>query len=414
MPTPVHCCGFECGTTRVDDSGGTSTHLFLSGTGSISTTTVRTGSRSGRLNPTAATAYFASGQFTGSNYYVARAYVRFATLPSATTEILTATYVPEAGAYFNASDNKIYAGSGTASLGASGVSVTTGVWYRIDVGVDAHTNPWTIDVQVDGVACGRQTRAASATTYTFANVGFRATACTADMFIDDWITSQTIADYPIGAGYVNHFVPTSDGTHNIAGTGDFQRTLTGTDILNATTTAFQLVDEVPLEATVTDWINMVAPPNATDYVECVFGPAPGISTPTTAPRAVEVICGINQAGTGTGNMEIRLNDNGTTNTFYTATGVAGVAVASGQIFKRKHYPTAPTGGAWTVVSGAGNFNNLKIRFGSPAAVDANPDQYFGCAMVEAEFQEVANNFLYFLPAKFLRKRLTQSQRQRRL
>jgi hypothetical protein len=186
---------------------------------------------------------------------------------------------------------------------------------------------------------------------------------------------------------LNHFVPTSDGTHNIAGAADFERTLTGTDILNATTTAYQLVDDVPLESGASvDWINMVAPPNATDYVECIFGPASGISTPTAGPRAVEVIAGIHQAGTGTGNMEIRMNDNGTNNVLYTATAVAGI---SNVAYKRKHYGTnIANGGAWTI-SGAGNFNNLRVRFGSPAAVDANPDQYFDCIMIEAEFAEVS-------------------------
>jgi hypothetical protein len=142
-------------------------------------------------------------------------------------------------------------------------------------------------------------------------------------------------------------------------------------------------------ATMTEWINMLAPINATDYVECIFGPAPGISTPTTAPRAVEVICGINQAGTGAGNMEIRLNDNGTTDVVYTATGVAGIVVATGQQFKRKHYAAGPAG-AWVIGGGGnGDFTDLRIRFGSPAALDVNPDQYFGCAMIEAEFAEGA-------------------------
>jgi hypothetical protein len=101
---------------------------------------------------------------------------------------------------------------------------------------------------------------------------------------------------------------------------------------------------------------------------------------------VEVIAGIHQATTATGNMEIRINDNGTMNVLYTATTVAGVTAVA---YKRKHYAVnIANGGAWTVVSGAGNFNNLRVRFGSPAVLDVVPDQYFDCIMVEAEFAAV--------------------------
>jgi hypothetical protein len=293
---------------------------------------------------------------------------------------------------FKQSDGKIYAAVAT-TLGASGVAVTTGTWYRLDFDFNFTTSTNVCDVQVDGAACGQASATGLGAGQNQFLIGVVGSGTrTADAFFDDIVLSVTAADYPIGAGYVNHFVPTADGTHNIAGTGDFQRTLTGTDILNATTTAYQLIDDVPMEASAVDWQNMVAPPNATDYVECIFGPAPTIATPTVGPRAVEVIGGINQAGTGNGNMEIRINDNGTTDAMYSATGVAGVAVASGVVFKRKHYATAIAGGgAWGVAAGNGNFNNLRVRFGSPAAVDANPDQYLVSMMIEAEFLQVTGD-----------------------
>jgi len=313
--------------------------------------------------------------------HVFRFKVKWTTLPNADAAIGILGAGP--GVWFNPSDNKIYAGTGSGTYGATGVSVTTGVTYYIDVKVDTSANPWLVDAQVNGSACGQKSLATAAnTTAQSLFIGADGNTNTSDALFDDVAWSNTSADYPIGNGVVNLFTVVSDGTHNIAGTGDFQRTLTGTDILNATTTAFQLVDDVPLETSVGDFINMVAPPNATDYVECVFGPASGVSTPTQGPRGVEVIAAIHQAGTGAGSMEIRLNDNGTTNAVYSASGVAGVTSLA---YKRKHYATAPTGGAWTVVSGAGNFNNLKVRFGSPGSVDANPDQFFDSIMIEAEF-----------------------------
>lgn len=385
--TAVFVCGFECGV-----KGTNGEHWISTAANSFNTSTVRSGARSFEMSGTASTSIQGTSvALTASNKWVLRAYIRFATLPDVDFGILgvnTVASTPLAGAVFKQSDSKIYAGSSaSAAFGATGVSVTTGVWYKIDVSIDASANPWLVDVKVDGTACGQYSRAVASASPTLIILGDPGTSATADFFADDLIASNTLANYPITAGYVNHFIPTTDGTHNVAGAGDFQRTLTGTDILNATTTAFQLIDDVPLESgSSVDWINIVAPPNATDYVEWVFGPASGISTPTTAPRAVEVLAAIHQAGTGTGNMAILLNDNGTTGTIYTATTVAGSTTV---VYKRAMFTDPPSAAsAWTL-SGNGNFNNLKGRFGSPAAVDANPDQYLDCIMLEAEFETVA-------------------------
>jgi hypothetical protein len=273
----------------------------------------------------------------------------------------------------------------TIQLGTGGISVTTGTWYFVDVRVNASANPHTIDIQVNGVAATQQTFATAAQTSSAIALGSRnSITVTQDAFFDDVIISNTVADYPIGNGFVNHFVLTTDTLHNVAGANDFERTLTGTDILNTTTDSYLLVDEIPFEEnTPTDFINMVVPPNATDYTQNKFGPAPGINTPTTAPRAVEAMVAIAQAGTGNGNMHIRLNDIGTEGTIYTATTVAGTV---GCTYKRAHFATQPSGGAWTV----SNFNIIKIRFGSPGAVDANPDQYFVNAVIEAEFAPLSS------------------------
>lgn len=393
--TPVFCCGFECGVSSTAGS-----HWDNSTEATFSTSTVRSGARSLRMNLTASSATMGSNYGVpvafGGTAGVLRGYIRFTTLPDTNFPLLLLTTgsTHQVGLVYQSSDGKLYAGrdnNGTLTVGASGFTPVTGQWYQVDIRVNVAANPWLVDVQIDGTALGQASIALAASTISIIRCGRNYSGVhttTVDCFIDDILMSSTLADYPLGPGYVNHFVPTADGAHNIAGTADFRRTLTATDILNSTTDAHLLVDEVPLEATVTDWINMIAPPNATDYVECIFGPAPGIEVPVVGPRTVEVICGINQAGTGAGNMEIRLNDNGSMGTIYTATGVAGVAVATGQQFKRAHFADPPSAAsAWNVNNDGGNgdFRDLRIRFGSPAALDVNPDQYFGCAMIEAEF-----------------------------
>lgn len=317
---------------------------------------------------------------------VARFYIQFATLPDIDTLLANMAGGNGIGVGFKVSDNTIRPASNVTGpvFGATGVVVTTGVWYRIDVRVDVSANPWLVDVQVDGVATTQHTVATSPglTSLTLCTT----VVGTADMFFDDVLVSNTFADYPLGAGYVNHFVPTADGTHNVAGAADFRRGDTTTDILNSTTNAYLLVDDVPLDDTTPDaddHIRIVAPANNTDYVELVFGPAPGISTPTTGPRSVEVICEVFAAGTGLSDEIIKLNDNGTVDNIYDGTQVAGVTTGT---YKRKHYATPPTGGSWVVGGGGnGDFNDLRLRYGY--ATDANPDKSLMCAMIEAEFAE---------------------------
>lgn len=381
--TPVFCCGFECGV-----AGSVGQHLNIeAGTAAFSTTTVRSGSRSLRANPTAGGSSILLNTGITSSVLVCRFYVYIATMPASGRGVsLFSSTMPSfavGAAFLNGNDNKIYARQNNIN-GSSGVSVTTGTWYRIDFKHNLTANPILLDVSVDGVSAGQSSYSVAATTSDIQRVLVNSTASmTYDIFIDDLIISNTLADYPIGAGYVNHFVPTSDGTHVISGANDFERTLTGIDIINSTTTAYQLIDDVPLESgSGVDWINMVAPASVNDYVECIYGPAPGISIPTTSPRAVEIIMGMHQAGTGIGSIAFILMNNAVTigEVIYGSDVHVGTTSI---IYKRKQLATL-AGTPWAVAG----FNGARIRFGSYIAVDANPDQYFDCTMIEAEFAPI--------------------------
>lgn len=374
--TPVWTCGFECGIFNTTGSHWTQSH----GLPAYSTATVRSGARSLRINPSATTSDATSMTLASASHWVIRCYIYFATLPNATIPLVTAG--SQSGLYFVSSDNSIRCGLNTSTVAASGVVVTTGQWYRLDVDVDGGVNT---NGRVDGVDL-LDSPFGGGSPYTTMKLGSDA-AVTCDMFFDDVIVSETGADYPIAGGYVNHFIPTSDGTHSGLTTSDFGRTLTGTDILNSTTDSYLLLDDVPLESgSSVDWINMLAPVAST-YVENVFGPASGISTPTVAPRMASIIIGIHAAGTGAYNAEWLLNDNGSTSAIFTASAVAGVTTVIYKTLNLADPPSAAS--AWTL-SGNGNFNNIRVRFGPTSSVDANPDVYFDCAMIEAEFAEVSN------------------------
>lgn len=312
---------------------------------------------------------------------VERFYIRFATLPSADTPLATCQdlVAPDGPCVrFQQSDSKIYAAVGS-TLGATGVSVTTGQWYRIDVDFNVQTGGSDLcDVKVDGTSCGQATATGAAAGDTVLTLGVTS-ICTADVYYDDMLLSLTAADYPIGAGYIKSYIPDADGSHNVAGANDFERSATGTDITNATTDAFQLINDRPIKSgTLTEYINGIAPPNATDYVEWQYED----SAESVAPRAVEAILTLSDAATSGANactITLRESGGGTSADIFTGdTNAPGAGTA---VFKRAHFATVPgTATAWDTTK----FNALRSRF---LVSDAAPDPWVGSAMLEAEFPD---------------------------
>lgn len=385
MTTPVFCCGVECGQQA--SISGVGQHWTLNGTGSISTGTVRNGARSLRLNPTAGLADSATPALTSSSLWVARVAIRFTTLPGANADLITIGDGVVGGVAFKQSDSSLYPCSvsgGVITFGAGGFAVTTGAWYVVDLKYDGTAN--TMDVQVNATPLTQHSNAALTGARTVIHLGNTIATGTYDVFFDDILVSQTSADYPIGDGYVNHFVPTSDGTHTATTTTIVKGTIaapTAGGNVAGSTDVFNWVNGVPLLGGATDNTRLVNHQTAasTLYAEVIFGPAPGISTPTTGPRAVEVITADREATTATGDFSVKLNDNGTESVVIARGVVAGVITDR---YATKQFATAPsTGVAWTST----RFNALRVRFGY--ASDATPDQYWRGVMVEAEFAAVA-------------------------
>lgn len=376
--TPVFTCGAECGVSGT--TGGQ--HWQFGAAASFNTTIKRNGNRAIRLNGSAVTTNWATSgsTFTAGNITVIRGYFYATTLPTTSANLISA-YQGEAGAWFNSADSKIYAGYIGANFGATGITVTTATWYLIDIKVNASTNPWTIDVSVDGVSCGQKTRAVAAASGGFLLGSDQGETTTMDVYFDDILVSQTAADYPIGAGHTLGFVPASDGSHTSTTTHTVKGTAAaptaGGSITSATTDAFNWVNGRPIGGGATDATRLINAQTAasTEYIEV------GIeqTTETTAPRAVEFLVVDQQATTAVGDMHIKVNDNGTETVVLDRTASAGVITDR---YTTKQFATMPTGGAaWTLV----RFKALKIRFGYSS--DATPDQYWRGAMVEAEFTD---------------------------
>jgi hypothetical protein len=381
MATYNICCGFECGTFGEGNlpphiNGGTISNV------DFDTGTVRSGARSLKVTLVSGQTSRAQSRIT-IGQQVVRVYVRFESLPDASCYVCHSQATGNDGCYFDSSDSKLYARSGTTQ-GATGFGpVTTDVWYRLDLSISTQQNPHTTKLQVDGTAVSDAVDARASATGPF-NLGTNAShsATSGVFYFDDWLQSSQLADYPLGAGYINHFVPIADGTHNTEDAANAYEFGDGVDIVDATTTSYTMVDDVPMPSSgSTDRIQYR--PNTgvnTRYVEHIFGPAPGISVPTEAPlTAIVMVCG-EEAGTQGNDSTWKIVDDGT-EVVIEARANSGVTTLR---YYSVHFNTMPKdSAAWTVA----RFNALRHRWGYVS--DANPDVYFESAMIEAAFAEAA-------------------------
>ncbi len=376
----VLCCGFECGLAHWTQTQGT-TNIVTSGQ--------RSGARAAQFVRSASTQVFVScaTSFTGG-VLVLRAWIYYDVIPDAPCGALG---IDISGVHcgiklFFQDSTPRFRTACNLGLGGFGGSpeIISGQWYALDLIVNTSANPWTVNAAVNGAPLLEASSATAADTTAMTPIVGLITGgnITATMIADDIQVSTTRGDFPLRDGGIYGFVPVSDGTHNIAGTDDFERGNTATDILNATTTAYQLVDDVPLPSGAVDeadcW-RAVAPVNATDYVESVFGLIPGSPTPSGDPFFVEAICVHHQIATGAGSFDVFLNDNGTTGTIVSVSAQAGVTTYRAA---RAHFALAPTGGPWRNAIGPGNLFNTRVRF---RCGDANPDQCLDAVMLEAGF-----------------------------
>jgi hypothetical protein len=308
----------------------------------------------------------------------------------------------DCGLRFNQSDSKIYTTSNGSTLGSTGITVTTGRWYRLDLKIDISSNPWIIDGMVDGFPLAQVTNAVAANTDTQITFGDNGSVFpTVNWNIDDVIINSQLDNYPIGPGYVKGYVPNADGTHTATGTNIVKGTIAtpvGAAITGATTDANDWVDGVPLlggAADNTRLINQQAVA-AGEYVEVLIAD----TVERTPPRAVQIISADRQAATTAGSMEVRVVQLSSspigeaTITYY--------SVSTGTItdkYTTLQLPQPPGGiGNWTIDL----FNALRARFGYSG--DATPDQYWRGIMVEAEYPEVARP-VFQRPTRIIRKKV---------
>lgn len=375
----VFCCGFECGVFG--------SHWTLNVAGAeFNTSTFRSGLRSLRLNPSAASSLVYKQVEAGVRIRTMRFYLRVTTAPNVDYQVVGMS--PALGDFwglgYKASDGKFYA-LGATTYGATGVTLTTGVQHQVDIKINKSANPALVDVMIDGLPLGQSSHAIAAADVNYINIGLNGNA-TCDMYIDDLIVTNGLNDYPIGPGHIISLVPGSDGTHTATGTNVVKGTVAaptgGGAITSATTDAFNRVNARPIGGGVADSTFLINQQTiaALEYAEVITEP----STEPNIPRAVEILVADRQASTAVGSMEIRTVQKITTpNGEVTVVNLIAVAgqVTDKYTTKQLGY-LAPGGVPWTVAI----VKDLRHRFGY--SIDATPDQYWRGVIVEAEYADL--------------------------
>lgn len=356
----------------------------VTGTPSIVTTGQRSGSRAMQINPSAATEFVS---YNTAATIVSMAFaINFTTLPTVTGAVIARMRNTNGNLIIDwnntTSQIRIKAGTGTAVSG--GPTITTATWYRVVLEYDCSTGTasarCTIDNGTEFSATGTQASLA------LTDVSLGATsASTYDATYDDFLCSITDGDYEQVVTWTNweilSAIPTSDGTHNITTSGDFD-SFTTTAFSNSTTNGNTFIGHRPLQAANTaEQVIRQDLGATTNYMEVLFeNPAnthPNVGGVQTHGGHVEA----SATGNSLGEIRLMLSDSTVVSTTGSIDVIDSTEDPGTTVTGRKRAAIAPAGG-WdeTKVDG------LKARIGF---ADNAPDVNFIDLMIQVVYYATA-------------------------
>jgi hypothetical protein len=229
--------GFELNSITTDMEWST-----VSGTASIVTSPVRSGTFAGRTNPTAGTGFFRYHPYAADQNIAGflRPYLYVAGLPAANTTVvrfLDALNNPTAQLRLTASGTLILLTAGGTQIGSASPALSVGTQYRLELGCNATTATGTLAARVDGTqfAAGNNSIQGSWSRFLVGPV----VSATCDLIWDDVALnddSGSVQNSWPGPGRVIHLVPSGTGDAN-----GWSNTANGA----GSSTNWQLVDDVP-------------------------------------------------------------------------------------------------------------------------------------------------------------------------
>lgn len=384
-------CGAECGIITAGASTGFRHWYGSSGSPAISTTTVRSGSKSYQFDAAATTPYLTYTLPASQSVVYGRLYVRLTNATPASNILV----FHASGAGYNL-DLRLSTGgvlqmtvnNGTATQ--NGPTLSNDTWYGVEFEMDGSANPAVVRWRTwaSGSGWTSQTNvshAIAATTFSNISVGiFSGPTSGTSLFIDDLIIGSgttTGDDYSTSTskgGSVLRYRPTSDGAHSSFTTGDFQYN-GSVNIANTATDVYTYVDDDD-QSSMSDYISQTVA-GAGKYVRLAFA---NESTETDC-RAVMVLMNANSAGAGANETHLRVSDDGASWTnIWGDWSTTGLDVAYNTSFANwiNVLTTKPTGGAWTQSA----VNSLEAQWGN--SDDVAPAPLLHSLSLEVAWNEV--------------------------
>jgi hypothetical protein len=248
MATILLLDGFEHGRST---SGAAGVYDSITGSVSSQTTPVRTGVRSIAIAAGGAAANLQYNLAAGNRIVTQAVYFRFVTLPTADARIMEFNNASGNGnVWFSNATDQVGLSIGGGAITVGGPTLVVDTWYRLVVEYDTSTGTYSIKARVDNGTEFSTTSAIAAADQSAVRLGTNG-AHTVTCYYDDYVISVTDGDYEDIGGWTSHeiesLIPSSDGTHNITTSGDFD-SFTGTAFSNSTTNGFSFIDHRPLQA----------------------------------------------------------------------------------------------------------------------------------------------------------------------
>lgn len=378
MSTPIFLTGFEYGSTPTQNGSGLAENV--TGTPTLVTSPVHSGVYAMKLTLDGATAQYMRMPITGTPQIgVVRFYLRLNAVASAAWPIASFHFLTAAGSgNFEITTGRVLRATIGAGAAQTGPTLTLDQWYCVEGRMNITGTTWTLDWRVDGVDYTQATLSGQATTDSI--IYFRFGSSTASLntgvcFFDDYIYSETSADYPFGPGKTAIIVPVADGTH-VAGT-NIMEDQAGADI--GVVTAWNLIDDIPM-STATTYIRQLAIGTG-NYAEILFG---DIQRNDIIVIAAMAVLAYTSETTSANNGGCIISADG----FSTSTTVWGAPGAlsdySDGSTSNLFYKSAKLAN----VNNLSAVNNLKARMGYSG--DATPDPYWINLAVEVAYYEISN------------------------
>ena len=190
----------------------------LTGTGSIQTSIVRSGSYALRCNPTAATGFILKVLQASDQAIVgyARAYIYIVAYPDTVNNILTfqnSASANQGHLRLNPNGTLIIANSTQTQIGSATAALALNQWYMIELKNDATTSPGTLTGQLGGIQFASGANNVQGSWYQF-RVGSASSGRTCDLYFDDIAVNDASGSFQNswpGAGKIIHLKPDAAG-----------------------------------------------------------------------------------------------------------------------------------------------------------------------------------------------------------